>query len=73
MGPYNLINCKILFFICGINSTAGINAKFFHQGRVGKALFKSINKVLTRPLLSVRYLRRMQMYVNERCFFRKLN
>ena len=27
MGPYNLINCNILFFICGINGTTGINAK----------------------------------------------
>ena len=32
MGPNNLINCNILFFICGINGTTGINAKFFHQG-----------------------------------------
>ena len=32
MGPYNLISCNILFFICGINGTTGINAKFFRQG-----------------------------------------
>ena len=49
MGPYNLINCNILFFICGINNTTGINAKFFHQGMYVVIL---ANKNDVMPVLS---------------------